>query len=80
MSITEQIQKIRLEFQSDLQVLLSENGAVDEIRIKYLGRKGLVADLFNQIVKLDKDERPQMGESLNTLKMVISPYNQTLHV
>ena len=72
MSLTDQIQKVRLEFQSDLQSLSSENGAVDEIRIKYLGRKGLVADLFNQIVKLDKDERPQMGQSLNTLKMEIS--------
>ena len=72
MSLTDQIQKVRLEFQSDLQSLSSENGAVDEIRIKYLGRKGLVADLFNQIVKLDTDERPQMGQSLNTLKIEIS--------
>ena len=72
MSLIDQIQKVRLEFQSDLQSLSSENGAVDEIRIKYLGRKGLVADLFNQIVKLDTDERPQMGQSLNTLKIEIS--------
>ena len=72
MSLTDQIQKVRLEFQSDFQSLSSENGAVDEIRIKYLGRKGLVADLFNQIVKLDTDERPQMGQSLNTLKIEIS--------
>ena len=72
MSITDQIQKVRLEFQSDFQSLSSENGTVDKLRIKYLGRKGLIANLFNQIVKLDTDERPKMGQSLNTLKMEIS--------
>jgi len=71
-SITEQIQKVRLEFQSDLRSLSSENGAVDEIRIKYLGRKGLVAHLFNRMGTVDEDERPQMGQTLNTLKTEIA--------
>ena len=30
MSITDQIQKVRLEFQSDLESLSSENGTVNE--------------------------------------------------
>ena len=78
MSITDQIQKVRLEFQSDLESLSSENGTVDEIRIKYMGRKGLVADLFNQIGILAKDERPKMGQMLNTLKSDISEQIDTL--
>ena len=68
MSITDQIQKIRSEFRSDLETLSSENGAVDQIRIKYLGRKGLVASLFVQMGKVDSDERPKMGKVLNKLK------------
>ena len=72
MSIIDQIQKVRLEFQSDLKSLSSENRTVDEIRIKYLGRKGLVANLFNQMGIVGKDERPQMGQKLNTLKTEIS--------
>ena len=72
MSIIDQIQKVRFEFQSDFKSLSSENGTVDEIRIKYLGRKGLVANLFNQMGIVDKDERPQMGQTLNTLKTEIS--------
>ena len=71
MSITDQIQKVRLEFQSDLESLSSENGVVDEIRIKYLGRKGLVANLFNQLGSVDKDKRPRMGQTLNALKVEI---------
>ena len=71
MSITDQIQKIRLEFQSDLESLSSEISFADEIRIKYLGRKGIVADLFNQMESVNQDERPQIGQTLNTLKTEI---------
>ena len=72
MSITDQIQQARLKFKSDLENLLSENGAIDKIRIKYLGRKGLIADLFIQMGKVDKEERPQIGKVLNELKTEIS--------
>ena len=72
MSITDQIQQARLKFKSDLESLLSENGAIDKIRIKYLGRKGLIADLFIQMGKVDKEERPQIGKVLNELKTEIS--------
>ena len=72
MPLTDQIQKVRLEFKSDLEALPSENGAVDVIRIKYLGRKGLVAHLFNQMGSVNQDERPKMGQVLNTLKIEIA--------
>ena len=72
MSLTDQIQKVRLEYKSDLEALSSENGAVDDIRIKYLGRKGLVAHLFNQMGSVNKDERPKWGQVLNTLKIEIA--------
>ena len=72
MSITDQIQQARLKFKSDLENLLSENGAIDKIRIKYLGRKGLIADLFIQMGKVDQEERPHIGKVLNELKTEIS--------
>ena len=72
MSITDQIQEVRLEFKSHLESLLSENGAIDQIRIKYLGRKGLIADLFIQMGKVDQEERPHIGKVLNELKTEIS--------
>ena len=72
MSITDQIQKVRSEFRTDLANLSSENGAVDQIRIKYLGRKGLVATLFVEMGKVDSDERPKMGKILNELKSEIT--------
>ena len=51
-----------------MENLSSENGAVDQIRIKYLGRKGLVVDLFVEMGKVDSGERPKMGKILNELK------------
>ena len=72
MSITDQIQKVRAEFRTDLANLSSENGAVDQIRIKYLGRNGLVATLFVEMGKVDSDERPKMGKILNELKSEIT--------
>ena len=72
MFITDQIQKVRSEFITDLANLSSENGAVDQIRIKYLGRKGLVATLFVEMGKVDSDERPKMGKILNELKSEIT--------
>ena len=72
MSLTDQIQQVRIKFKSDLERLSSENGAIDQIRIKYLGRNGLVADLFVQMGKVDQDERPHIGKVLNELKSEIS--------
>ena len=72
MSITDQIQKVRAEFSSDLKSLSSENGALDQIRIKYLGLKGLVASLFVQMGTVSEEERPQMGQVLNELKVDIT--------
>ena len=72
MSIAKKIQEIRLEFQSDFKSLSSEDDVINQIRVKYLGRKGLVAGLFNQMGSVSKDERPQMGQKLNNLKIEIS--------
>ena len=74
MSISDQIQKVRLEFQSDLESLssASEVDAADDLRIKYLGRKGLVAHLFGQLGTVSNDERPEMGQILNSLKTKIT--------
>ena len=72
MSIIDQIQKVRSEFKVDLEGLSSIKGNVDQVRIKYLGRRGLVANLFMQMGKVDSDERPKMGKVLNELKSDIT--------
>tara|TARA_Y100001970_G_C14214833_1_gene849035 strand:+ start:551 stop:1567 length:1017 start_codon:yes stop_codon:yes gene_type:complete len=71
-SITEQIQNIRIEFNSESSNFKSKNSGLEKIRIKYLGRKGLVAQLFQLMDSLDKDDRPKAGQMLNSLKIELS--------
>ncbi|MFH0940510.1 MAG: phenylalanine--tRNA ligase subunit alpha [Candidatus Omnitrophota bacterium] len=44
---------------------------LDAARVKYLGRKGIVAELFSGIPALPQEERKAFGASLNVLKQVI---------
>jgi phenylalanyl-tRNA synthetase alpha chain len=41
---------------------------LEEFRIKYLGKKGLIADLFDRFRDLGKDEKIKFGKMLNELK------------
>ncbi|MCQ9206925.1 MAG: phenylalanine--tRNA ligase subunit alpha [Omnitrophica bacterium] len=41
---------------------------LEEIRVKYLGRKGLVAELMSKLPSLEKEKKPAAGRELNTLK------------
>jgi len=41
---------------------------VEELRIRYLGRKGLVAELLQNLSSLSNEERPRFGAALNETK------------
>src|SRR3989338_8860665 len=45
---------------------------LEELRVKYLGRKGIVAEFFAQLTKLKGDERARQGQELNALKHEIT--------
>ncbi|MDD5424093.1 MAG: phenylalanine--tRNA ligase subunit alpha, partial [Candidatus Omnitrophica bacterium] len=45
--------------------------ALDDLKIKYLGRKGLVTELLGQISSLSAEEKPRLGRELNALKVRI---------
>ena len=72
MSIVDEIQKIRTEFESDLKSLSSDNGDLKKIRSKFIGRKGLIAGLFSQMGEVSNKERPQFGKELNILKVELT--------
>jgi len=44
---------------------------LDNYRIKYLARKGLIADLFDGIKDADPKERPQLGKVANELRNTV---------
>ncbi len=42
--------------------------ALEDFRIKYLSRKGLIMDLLSQVGKLPREEKPRGGQLANKTK------------
>ncbi len=61
------INLIQKEIENDL-VNISSLQALEEVRLKYLGRKGLIAELTSSIPALAAEERGRFGKEVNTLK------------
>ncbi|MFC1576392.1 phenylalanine--tRNA ligase subunit alpha, partial [Candidatus Omnitrophota bacterium] len=63
-------------FSEDLKGAANEK-SLEEVRIKYLGRKGLIAEWMGKLPSLEKDERPAFGKNLNILKAEIQKSIET---
>lgn len=61
---TEQLKRTILD---DL-VLAKDPEALGEIRVKYMGRKGLITALYRQLGQLTPEERPEAGRAINALR------------
>lgn len=46
--------------------------ALESLRVKYLGRKGILAELTSRISDLPAEQRPQFGRQVNRIKQKIS--------
>ena len=71
MDIKESIESIREKFRSDSDPFPADAQSIESLRVKYLGRKGLISDLFSQIPKLSNEQKPLAGKLLNELKIEI---------
>ena len=67
----EQFEKIGKEAISDLKNV-TDLDSLEQFRIKYLGRKGLVIQMLSQIGKLPPEIKPQAGQLANKVKNEIS--------
>jgi phenylalanyl-tRNA synthetase alpha chain len=72
MNIKESIESVRKLFRTDSDPFPIDYQAVETLRIKYLGRKGLVAGLFSMMKDVSDKERPIAGKLLNEIKQEIS--------
>ena len=69
MDIKESIESVRRQFRSDSDPFPSDKDSLENLKIKFLGRKGLIANLFSQIPNLSNDQKPKAGKLLNQLKI-----------
>ena len=63
----EQFEKTGSDALAELQKVADLAG-LEDFRIKYLGRKGLVTQLLSQIGKLPRDQKPRAGQLANKIK------------
>ena len=72
------INEVKTSFLSDLKSCKTADD-LEQVRIKYLGRKGKLTELFNQFANLSNKEKPKYGKKLNILKSDLnSLYNDKL--
>ncbi|MBM4161846.1 MAG: phenylalanine--tRNA ligase subunit alpha [Ignavibacteria bacterium] len=65
--MTERIENIRREFTEELS-RVSSDSELEQVRIKYLARNGLIGALFDDLRSLPAAEKPAVGKMLNDLK------------
>ncbi|MHB2152928.1 phenylalanine--tRNA ligase subunit alpha [Calditrichota bacterium GD2] len=75
--MNEIIEKIRAEFSQAVQSVKSP-ADLEPIRVKFLGRKGLVSTSFERISELPKEQRPLFGKALNELKKELETQYEAL--
>ncbi|MFH1716856.1 MAG: phenylalanine--tRNA ligase subunit alpha, partial [Planctomycetota bacterium] len=63
----EQFKKTGGDALADLQKV-TDLAALEEFRVKYLGRKGQITQMLSQIGKLPREQKPQGGQLANKIK------------
>ena len=66
----ERIEEVLKEARQDLK-RISDLKQLEDFRVRYLGRKGVLAQLFKELGKLGKEKRPIIGKLLNETKATL---------
>jgi len=66
--LQDELSDIKRQFLADLDGV-SNSEAVEALKIKYMGKKGLVTSLLKGMGSLPPEERPAAGQAINGLKM-----------
>ncbi|MEK6566786.1 MAG: phenylalanine--tRNA ligase subunit alpha, partial [Bacteroidota bacterium] len=62
------IEKLKQEFFADIKQIKNLDD-LERLRLKYLARKGGVADLFEMLKEVAAEEKPKIGKRLNELRV-----------
>ena len=71
MSLKDSIESVKSDFLTEFASINDSTGS-ELIRQKYLGRNGLVTNLFKELGQASNDDRPIFGQLLNQLKNELS--------
>ncbi|MDD3906050.1 MAG: phenylalanine--tRNA ligase subunit alpha [Candidatus Omnitrophica bacterium] len=68
----EEIKQIELSALQDIASSGGNRALLEEMKVKYLGRKGVVTELFKKMATLSVEEKPAVGVLVNALKSAIT--------
>ncbi|MBN2570702.1 MAG: phenylalanine--tRNA ligase subunit alpha [Ignavibacteriales bacterium] len=72
----EEIKKTLNEFNAEIKKVNS-SAELENVRIKYLGRRGVLSQLFDDFKKITSNDKPIIGKTLNQAKIEITgKFNQ----
>lgn len=71
----EAIEKIRSEFKEALK-MASSSLEIENLKVKFLGKKGPIQNLMRFLKDCSQEERPKMGQLINNLKNEVSEHCQ----
>ena len=54
------------------QVTATSRDEIEQFRIKYLGKKGILADLFREFKSLPVEQKKETGQKINQLKLYVT--------
>jgi len=68
MTMKDRIEQVKKEFFSDIKNVNDLDG-LEKFRVKYLARKGIVAELFESLKSIPAEEKPTVGRLLNEFRL-----------
>lgn len=71
------LERIEREFEQALVSAGVDSRAVDDVRVRFLGRKGEITGLMKQLRELPGDRRKQAGQEVNRLKQAVQAKLET---
>lgn len=66
----EKIASLRLAFKKDL-TQVKHTRDVEQLKVKYLGKKGPIQQLMEELRQVSKEERPRLGKLINEIKQEV---------
>jgi phenylalanyl-tRNA synthetase alpha chain len=69
--ILDQIATVSQDFDKDLATV-NDLKTLEELRIKYLSRNGIVSGLFEKLKEVPKEDKPVVGNKLNALRNYVT--------
>ncbi|HSW72425.1 MAG TPA: hypothetical protein VLG44_03340, partial [Chlamydiales bacterium] len=71
MALQNQIDTLRSQFHQELGSV-SDSKEIEQIRVRYLGKKGPLQNLMQELKNCPPQDKPQLGKLINDLKVEIT--------